>query len=372
MLKSKTETRVFVGMSGGVDSSVAAALLVEQGYQVIGVTMKLWRRSARELFLPENERGCCSVNAVHDARSVCDHLGIRHLIFDFHADFDHWVINNFASEYLQGRTPNPCIICNAKIKWESFLAKAREMGGDRIATGHFARVDFDPKTNRYRLLKSPNSRKDQSYALWGLSQDSLAHTIFPVGELTKSEVRALAEKFGLKTAQKQESQEICFIPDNNYGRFLKDRFPDVTKRLARGTIRDVQGNILGQHSGYPFYTIGQRKGLGIAVGEPVYVSEIRPETNEIIVGRKDELYRSGLVAEKLNWISIERLESKRRAFIKIRYKDPGSFGWIEPAEDGTVRVVFDVPQRAVTPGQSVVFYDNDVVLGGGIIRESIL
>ncbi len=368
MSKAKT---VFVGMSGGVDSSVAAALLVEQGYRVVGVTMKLWQRSAKEMFLPENEKGCCSVNAVNDAKLVCEHLGIQHLIFDFHSDFNHWVIDNFADEYLKGRTPNPCVICNARIKWESFLSRVREMGGDLIATGHFARVDFDRRANRYRLLKSSNSQKDQSYALWGLSQDSLAHTIFPVGELTKSEVRALAEKFGLKIAQKQESQEICFIPDNNYGRFLKDRFPDVTKKLANGPIRDTRGNFLGRHSGYPFYTIGQRKGLGIAVGEPIYVSEIRPQTNEIIVGRNEELYRSGLVADNLNWISVDRLDSKRKAFVKIRYKDPGSFGWVEPLEHGSARITFDEPQRAVTPGQSVVFYDNEVVLGGGIIRESI-
>ena len=371
MLKTKSETTVFVGMSGGVDSSVAAALLVEQGYRVIGVTMKLWQRSAKEMFLPENEKGCCSVSAVNDAKLVCEHLGIRHLIFDFHSDFNHWVIDNFTREYMQGRTPNPCVICNARIKWEGFLARVREMGGDWIATGHFARVDFDPQTNRYRLLKSPNTWKDQSYVLWGLSQDSLAHTILPVGELTKSEVRALAVKFGLKTAQKQESQEICFIPDNNYARFLKDRFPNVTRKLAKGAIRDRRGNFLGNHSGYPFYTIGQRKGLGIALGEPVYVSEIRPQSNEIIVGRKEELYKPGLIAEKLNWISMDRLESKRRAFVKIRYKDPGSFGWIEPIDNGNVKVTFEKPQRAVTPGQSVVFYENDIVLGGGIIQESI-
>ncbi len=371
MLKIKSETTVFVGMSGGVDSSVAAALLVEQGYRVVGVTMKLWRRSAKEMFLPENEKGCCSVSAVNDAKFVCEQLGIPHLIFDFHSDFNHWVIDNFADEYLKGRTPNPCVICNAKIKWESFLTSARKLHGNVIATGHFARVECDSQTNRYRLLKSPNREKDQSYALWGLSQDSLAHTIFPVGELTKSEVRALAEKFGLKTAQKQESQEICFIPDNNYGRFLRDRFPDLTEKLANGAIRDRHGKLLGRHSGYPFYTIGQRKGLGIAVGEPVYVSEIRPQNNEIVVGRQEELYQPGLIAEKLNWISADRLVSGRRAFVKIRYKDPGSFGWIEPIENGKVKVMFEKPQRAVTPGQSVVFYDNEAVLGGGIIQESI-
>ncbi|GBE27213.1 tRNA-specific 2-thiouridylase MnmA [bacterium BMS3Bbin03] len=371
MLKNRSKKTVFVGMSGGVDSSVAAALLLEQGYNVVGATLKLWRPSEAEKLLPVNEKGCCSIYATNDAKFVCEQLGIPHTLFDFRQDFNRWVMDNFVEEYLKGRTPNPCIICNTKIKWESFLRKARSLGGDFIATGHYARVDHDSAANRFRLLKSTNSWKDQSYALWGLSQDSLAHTIFPVGELTKEAVRSLARQFGLKTAEKPESQEICFVPDNDYSRFIRDRVPASAESLTQGEIRDTGGKVLGKHSGYPFYTIGQRKGLGIAAGEPVYVSEIRPETNEIIVGRKEELFRSGLIAGGVNWIAIEKLNAARRVFVKIRYKDPGSFGRVEPLDENKVQVTFEKPQRAVTPGQSVVFYEEDVVLGGGVIQESI-
>ena len=367
---SQKEKTVYVGMSGGVDSSVAAALLLEAGYTVVGVTLRLWEEK-RPIAAANPEKICCSLSAVNEAKMVCQQLNIPHKMLDLQPEFRRWVVNNFIEEYFRGRTPNPCVLCNTKIKWESFLARVQSWGGGLVATGHYARVAYDTDSGRYRLLRGKDRWKDQSYALWGLSQESLSRTLFPLGELTKAEVRALAEKFNLRTAQKQESQEICFIPDNDYNRFIRQEAPEAAKGLAEGEIVDVEGSRLGTHRGYPFYTIGQRKGLGIAVGEPVYVAEIDPSANRLVVGRKKDLYRRGLVAERVNWVALSGLEKPRRAFVKIRYKDPGSFAHLQPISDGRVRVIFDAPQRAVTPGQSVVFYEDDLVLGGGIIQESI-
>ncbi len=364
------QKKVYVGMSGGVDSSVAAAILLREGYQVVGVTLQLWKEDP-SVPAARPEKICCSLNAVNDARLVCDQLGISHKMLDLRPEFRRWVVDNFVAEYLRGRTPNPCIICNTKIKWESLLAHVQSWGGGLVATGHYARVDFDPKTGRYYLMRGKDRWKDQSYALWGLTQESLSRTVLPLGNLTKEDVRNLAEKWGLQTAQKLDSQEICFIPDNDYTRFIRQEVPDVVEDLPEGDIVDPAGTVLGKHRGYPFYTIGQRKGLGIAVGEPVYVAEIDTQKNRIVVGRKADLLRRGLIAEQVNWVALPQLESPRRAFVKIRYKDPGSFAEIYPLPDRRVRVVFDEPQRAITPGQSVVFYENDLVLGGGIIEESI-
>lgn len=362
---------VYVGMSGGVDSSVAAALLLEEGYNVIGVTLRLWEGESHVVPAANEDKICCSLKAVNDAKLVCDQLGIPHRMLDLQPEFREWVVENFIEEYLSGRTPNPCVICNIKIKWQSFLRHVLKWGGGFIATGHYARVEHDSVTSRYLLLRGLDRWKDQSYALWGLTQESLSHTIFPLGRLKKKEVRNLAKKFNLKTSQKQESQEICFIPDNDYNRFIRDQVPEKVEALENGEIIDTRGNRLGMHRGYPFYTIGQRKGLGIAVGEPVYVSEIDPGKNRIVVGRKDDLFRRGLVANKINWVALTGLGKPKRAFVKIRYKDPGSFATIEPMGEKQVRIIFDKPQRAVTPGQSVVFYEKDIVLGGGIIQEGI-
>ncbi|MDZ7260864.1 MAG: tRNA 2-thiouridine(34) synthase MnmA [candidate division KSB1 bacterium] len=365
----KTEI-VVVAMSGGVDSSLTAALLHQQGYQVIGITMHLWDYNGvgGNIY---HESACCSVEATHDAQQVCHKLGIPHYVIDLREEFDQCVIENFVAEYLQGRTPNPCIQCNTKLKWGYLLDKARQLGAQRLATGHYARVSYDRSKDRYLLLKGLDHSKDQSYALWGLTQPMLEKTLFPLGTLTKAKVRQMASELALKTANRGESQEICFIPDNDYARFLKERLPTVLERIGEGDILDVTGQILGRHRGYPFYTIGQRKGLGIAVGRPLYVTQIEPQTNRIVVGDKDDLLSRGLIAEKVNWIAIEMLCSELEVEAKIRYKAPAARATITPLGPDTVRLLFENPQPAVTPGQSVVFYDKDVVVGGGIISEAL-
>ncbi|OQX57180.1 tRNA 2-thiouridine(34) synthase MnmA [candidate division KSB1 bacterium 4484_219] len=360
---------VAVAMSGGVDSSVAAVLLQKQGYRVVGLTMQLWdyQHVGGNIY---RETACCSLGSINDARAVCQKFGIPHYVVDLRRQFESIVIENFIGEYLKGRTPNPCIVCNIRIKWGSLRQKAHEIGADYFATGHYARVQFDSQINRYLLLKGCDSTKDQSYALWGLSQDDLSSTLFPVGELRKEQVREIARSLKLKTAERSESQEICFIPDDNYARFIRQRVPEVEKKIGAGEIVDTAGRVLGQHRGYPFYTIGQRRGLRVAVGKPVYVVEIIPEENRLVVAQKEELYRRGLIATQVNWIALEKLETPMRAFVKIRYKDPGFFAWLYPQSQIEVRIEFEKPQRAVTPGQSVVFYQQDVVLGGGVIESS--
>lgn len=357
---------VVVAMSGGVDSSVAAALLKDRGYNVIGVTMHLWdfKCVGRNIY---SERACCSPKAMADARAVCQKLGIPHYLLDLRKDFQRWVIQNFIDEYLRGRTPNPCVLCNTKIKWESLLKKAQKLGADHLATGHYTRVRYDPQRRRYLLLKGVDPSKDQSYALWGLTQESLERTILPLGDLTKEKVREIARDLGLKTAEKNESQEICFIPDHDYPRFLRERI----KGIEKGEILTQDGRVVGFHEGYPFYTIGQRRGLRVALGEPVYVTRIDPTENRIYVGTRDQLLGDELIAGELNWIAIEKLEGPLKVFAKIRYKDPGGEAEIFPLNDNKVRVKFKKPQRAITPGQSVVFYDGDCVVGGGIIERQI-
>ncbi|HDL19419.1 MAG TPA: tRNA 2-thiouridine(34) synthase MnmA [Bacteroidetes bacterium] len=372
MKKSKPNNlAVVVAMSGGVDSSVAAALLVRQGYRVIGATMKLWEFQD----VGGNIRGdsaCCSVESMNDARTVCQTLGMPHYVFDFQQQFNECVVSNFVSEYLRGRTPNPCVLCNTKIKWETLLKKTEELGADFIATGHYARIEYHSGRKRYILRKGLYREKDQSYALWGLTRESLQKTLFPLGELTKTEVRKIAGEFGLKTAAKGESQDICFVPDNDYRRLIRERTAGKNERLIRdGEIVTTTGTVVGRHHGYPNYTIGQRKGLGVAMGKPVYVVDIRPEENQIIIGGKEELSGSGLIADQVNWIAIETLPVPARYFVKIRYRDRGSFAQVFPREDGSVRVKFEIPQAAVTPGQSVVFYDDDIVVGGGIIQRKM-
>lgn len=372
MKKSKpNNVTVVVAMSGGVDSSVAAALLVRQGFRVIGATMKLWEFQD----VGGNIRGdsaCCSIESMNDARNVCQTLGIPHYVFDFQQQFNECVVGNFVSEYLRGRTPNPCVLCNTKIKWETLLKKTEELGADFIATGHYARIEYHRGKNRYILRKGLYREKDQSYALWGLTQKSLQKTLFPLGELTKAEVRKIAGEFGLKTAEKGESQDICFVPDNDYRRFIRERTAGQDEEMIReGEIVTTAGTVVGRHHGYPNYTIGQRKGLGVAMGKPVYVVDIRPEENRIVIGSKEELSVDGLIANQVNWIAIDKLDIPGRYFVKIRYRDKGSFARVLPLRDGTVRVAFEAPQTAVTPGQSVVFYDDDVVVGGGIIQRKI-
>lgn len=357
---------VVVAMSGGVDSSVAAALLQERGYQVIGVTMNLWDydRVGGNI---NRDSGCCSIDTTDDARCVCNKLGVPHYVVNFRDEFEAAVTDNFISEYLEGRTPNPCVRCNTYIKWGVLLQKAEEFGADKIATGHYARTDFDARTGRFLLKRGLDAHKDQSYALWGIRQQGLAQTLFPVGEYTKPQIRQLARKFGLRTAEKKESQEICFIPDNDYVRYLRDKKPELA-RAAGGEIVSQAGEVLGTHQGYPFYTIGQRKGLGLAMPEPVYVTEIDAGSNRIKVGSKADLEHAGLIADNVNWVSIECPNRAMPVQAKIRYNSPAAPARLRVLEDGCVELKFDQPQPAVTPGQSVVFYQGELVVGGAIIR----
>lgn len=352
-----------------MDSSVAAALLHERGYVVIGVTMNLWGydRVGGNI---NRDSGCCSIDTLDDARSVCNTLGVPHYVVNFRDEFDTAVTDNFVSEYMSGRTPNPCVRCNTYIKWGVLLQKAQELGADKIATGHYVRNTFDEKSGRYVLKRGLDARKDQSYALWGIRQHGLAYSIFPIGEYTKAEIRQIARNLGLRTAEKKESQEICFIPDNDYMRYLKSRQPELLQ-VQGGEIVDREGEVIGTHRGYPFYTIGQRKGLGLSVPEPVYVTEIDARNNRVTVGSNRDLEHTGLVAENVNWISCDRSDRILEIEAKIRYNSPGALARIRAIENDCVEVIFHEPQRAVTPGQSVVFYRDDLVVGGGVIKSYI-
>lgn len=360
------ENRVIVAMSGGVDSSVAAALLAEQGYEIIGITMKTW--GFMEVGgAPKHESGCCSLDAIFDAKSVANKLNAPHYTFDFTESFEREVIDNFVDEYLHGRTPNPCVICNRKIKWEELLAKADSLDAKYIATGHYASVVYDSQTNRYKLHKGKDNKKDQSYALWGLTQESLSRTIFPLAGYTKDEVRALAEKFGLKTAKKPDSQEICFVADNNYERFLREKSPEMIEQISQGDLV-YKGKVVGKHKGIPFYTIGQRKGLGVTFGKPAYVTEIDFNNNKIFVGDKEDLLKSELLAEDINYVGVDKFEPNQKVYAKIRYMDIASEAVIIESTKDYIKLKFTEPKLSITPGQSLVIYDNDgYVLAGGII-----
>lgn len=355
----QSKKKVLIAMSGGVDSSVSAALLREQGYEVIGATMQIWQSTQEE----ERENGCCSLTAVGDARRVADKLEIPYYVLNFKDIFKEKVINYFVKEYLEGRTPNPCIICNKEVKFEALLDKAVSMGIDYIATGHYARVEY--KDGRYLLKKSFSKTKDQTYALYNLTQAQLARTLFPVGEYNKDKVREMAEKYGLGVAKKPDSQEICFIEDNDYGKFISE---NIDSDILPGNFVDTNGSILGQHKGVYYYTIGQRKGLGITSKKPLYVVDIDLEKNEIILGENTETFSNRLTARDLNFISIGQLDQEMKVEAKIRYGAKEAPGTIKPLDHGRVEVVFDTPQRAITPGQSVVFYDGEIVVGGGVIE----
>lgn len=362
------ENRVIVAMSGGVDSSVAAALLHEKGYEVIGVTMKTW--GFMEVGgAPKHESGCCSLDAIFDAKNVANKFNIPHYTVDFTKAFEETVIDNFVDEYLSGRTPNPCVICNRKIKWEELLHKADALDAKYVATGHYAIVDYDETEERYTLRNSSDNRKDQSYALWGLTQESLSRTLFPLGKYTKPEVRQLAEKFGLKTAGKPDSQEICFVADNNYERFLRERIPDVIEKVPEGDMI-YHGEKIGVHKGIPFYTVGQRKGLGIAMGKPVYVKKIDHRTNTVEIGDKEEISQKKLFAVEINYVSTSNLVNGEKVFAKIRYSDKGSPATVLSSNKNEFVIEFDEPKSAITPGQSVVLYNEDgFVLAGGVIKN---
>ncbi len=358
--------KIVVGMSGGVDSSVAAALLIEQGYEVIGVTMKTYEFDDVGGNI-QNEASCCGLGAVNDARLVASSLGIPHYVVDFRDAFGKKVIGNFVEEYLNGRTPNPCVICNREIKWGELLRKAESLGADRIATGHYARVWYDEGRGKHVVASGKFKEKDQSYALWAVSQEALSKTMFPLGDLTKPQVRSMAAGLGLRTAAKQESYEICFVPDDRYDRFLGERVPDLHDKLAGGEIL-FEGNVVGHHHGYPFYTVGQRKGIG-AHGRKMYVTGIDPENNAVAIGPDEALFRRSLIATRANWIGGDPSDGKLNVQAKVRYKDDATPATAIIESEETFRLTFDEPKRAITPGQSVVLYDGEVVVGGGVIQS---
>lgn len=354
--------KVVVGMSGGVDSSVAAFLLKEQGYDVIGVTMQIWQDE--EETEKEENGGCCGLSAVEDARRVAEHLDIPYYVMNFKREFKTNVMDYFVEEYLQGRTPNPCIACNRYVKWESLLKRSLDIGADYIATGHYARIDRLPN-GRFAIRNSVTAAKDQTYALYNLTQEQLSRTLMPVGEYTKKEIRRLAEEAGLPVAHKPDSQEICFVPDNDYAGFIDreagDRVP------GPGNFVSTDGRVLGQHKGITHYTIGQRKGLELPMGRRVFVTKIIPETNEVVIGENEDVFTHTVLCDRVNYMGMADLQEPRRVLAKIRYNHSGEYCLIEKQTDGKVLCTFEKPVRASTPGQAVVFYEGEYVLGGGTI-----
>lgn len=362
--------KVLVAMSGGIDSTVTALMLHQEGYEVVGITMKTWDYADSGGAKSKKETGCCNLDSFNDARMAAVQHGFPHFILDIREEFGDAVIDNFVEEYLAGRTPNPCVMCNTHIKWRALLKRADALDCSFIATGHYAQVHRH-ENGRFFIRKGLDDNKDQSYALWGLQQDLLSRTILPLGTYRKTEIRKMAEDFGYpELARKQESYEICFIPDNDYRGFLKRRVPGLDEKVQGGNFVDQQGKILGKHQGYPFYTIGQRKGLEIALGKPAFVTEIIPETNTVVLGEEEDLGRPAMQVGKLNFMKYPGLEGPTSAITKVRYKDPGSPSTLEMQENG-VEVRFQQNVKGIAPGQSAVFYEGDDVLGGGIISKSV-
>lgn len=355
--------KVVVGMSGGVDSSVAAYLLKEQGYDVVGVTMQIWQDEATEAV--EENGGCCGLTAVDDARRVAQVLDIPYYVMNFKDEFKKNVMDYFVAEYLAGRTPNPCIACNRYVKWEALLRRSMEIGADYIATGHYARVEKMPN-GRYAIRNSVTAKKDQTYALYNLTQFQLEHTLMPVGAFTKEEIRQMAVDNHLPVANKPDSQDICFVPDGDYAGLIAKEAPD--KVPGEGNFVTKDGIVLGQHKGITNYTIGQRKGLGLAMGHHVFVTEIRPETNEVVIGEAEDVFSSELTCGQINFMGMSDLKEPRRVWAKIRYAHAGEWCVLERIGEDEILCKFEKPVRAVTPGQAVVFYEGEYVLGGGVIN----
>lgn len=350
-------------MSGGIDSTVTAMLMHEEGYEVVGITMKTWDYATSGG--SRKETGCCSLDSINDARKVAVDMNFHHFIVDIRDEFGDYVIDDFVNEYLAGRTPNPCVLCNTHIKWNALLKRADALDCEFIATGHYALIG--QQDGRFFIKKAVDQQKDQSYVLWGLSQDCLRRSKFPLGEMTKPEVRKLAFDRGYdELSKKSESYEICFVPDNDYRGFLKRRVDGLEQRVAGGNFVNKDGEILGRHQGYPFYTIGQRKGLGIAFGQPMFVTEIRPETNTVVLGLQEELIRNSMKVGRLNAMKYPAIPDGIEVVAKVRYRDNGTVSILHNKGDG-VKVEFLANVKGIAPGQSAVFYENDDVIGGGII-----
>lgn len=357
--------KVLVAMSGGIDSTVTALMLHHEGYEVVGITMKTWDYATSGA--SKKETGCCNIDAFNDARAAAVHHGFPHFILDIREEFGDFVIENFVDEYLAGRTPNPCVMCNTHIKWRALLKRADALNCDLIATGHYASIR-QHENGRYVISKGIDASKDQSYVLWGLQQDLLCRTILPLGTYHKTNIRKMAIDFGYpELAKKAESYEICFVPDNNYRDFLKHSIPTLEEKVDGGYFVNKEGKILGQHKGYPFYTIGQRKGLDIAMGKPVYVTAINPENNIVVLGDEEDLNKTTMQVNKINMIKYDGITNGMEATTKIRYKDKGELSNIYTNNSG-IEVVFYNPVKSVAPGQSAVFYEGDDVIGGGIIQ----
>jgi tRNA-uridine 2-sulfurtransferase len=367
-----TAKTIAVAMSGGVDSSTVAAILRAEGHQVVGLTMQLWnqRRLAGHEGMPESVQGrCCSLDDVYDARRVAETIGIPYYVVNHQDRFERDVVRPFVEQYLSGRTPIPCSLCNNHLKFDQLLVVAQQIGADALATGHYARLEFDEQLGRWLLMRPTDRSKDQTYFLFGLRQDQLSRTLFPLGGLTKPEVRALARQHGLALAQKPDSQEICFVPGGDYKAFLDAYLSEQGEAPpdTAGELVTSDGQIVGEHRGIHNFTVGQRKGLGLATGSPLYVIQINGDTRQVMVGKQEELYSRTLRAQRINLIAVEDLQEPMRVWVKIRHRHEGAPALIERSGDDEILVSFDEPQRAITPGQAVVFYDDDVVVGGGWI-----
>ncbi len=363
--------KVLVAMSGGIDSTVTALMLHHEGYEVIGITMKTWDYATSVGTTGKKETGCCNIDSFNDARMAAVHHGFPHYILDIRDEFGDFVIENFVEEYLAGRTPNPCVMCNTHIKWKALLKRANNLGCDFIATGHYAEV-HQHENGRYFLSKGLDETKDQSYVLWGLDQELLSRTIMPLGKYRKSEIRQMAHDMGYpELAKKSESYEICFVPDNDYRGFLKRRVDGLEEKVDGGWFTDKNGKRLGKHKGYPFYTIGQRKGLDIALGKPAFVTAINPETNTVVLGDEQDLEQNDMLVGKINWIKYDGITNGMEALTKIRYKDKGAFSNLYTSDNG-INVRFYENVKGIAPGQSAVFYEGNDVIGGGIIQRGNL